>query len=240
MRKNISIFVVLAGILLCSFVTETAEPGKRVYRLANDTHVFEIYNDSTFKYKYVIDTFIDVVSEGKWTSKNGRDLLLNSYHQAPPIPLVVEIKKTPDSKRSRQLHVELINDKGRENDFFVIPMSNRVSLPFYSGSRGSQVIETVFLIENLSFKIIKKPEENTRPKPTVYHHKISLPPMFTNKYTEQVKLNLPPGESAYITIKINDADFGKRTFTNTPIQIKGRELIFRDSDSDKVFKLKLQ
>lgn len=240
MRKSISILLVLMGLLLCSFVTETAEVGKRVYRLANDTHVFEIYNDSTFKYKYVIDTFVDVVSEGKWRSKNGRDLILNSYEQEPPIPLIVEIKKTPDSKRARQLHVELINDKGREHDFFVIPMSNRVSLPFYSGSRGSQVIETVFLIENLSFKIIKKPEENTRKKPTVYHHKISLSPMYTNKSTEEVKLNLPPGESAYITINLKDDSFKKRIFTNTPIQIKGKDLIFRDSDSEKVIKLKQQ
>ena len=167
MKKSISILFALSGLLLCSFVTEKTA-SKKVYSLGtNNTHVFEIYSDSTFSYKYVIDTFIDVVSEGTWTVRKNKDLILNSYNPEPPIPLEIERAPTPNSRQARHLHINLISDKGNEDDFFVIPQTNRVTLPLYSKQRGSQVIETVFLIDNISFIIEKKPKENTRPKPKV-------------------------------------------------------------------------
>lgn len=237
MKKSISILLALSGLLLCSFVA-AQDGSKKVYRLGYDTHLFEIYADSTFKYQYVVDTFIDVVSEGKWRSKNGRDLILNSYEQEPPIPLVVERMASPNNK-IRQVHIDLTGAKGKEHDYFVLPFTNRVTLPSYNRKRGSQVIETAFMIDRMSFMIIKEPAENTRPKPTIYYQKVSLPPAYTNKMTEEVQLRLHPGESARITIDVSKADFGKRTFTNTPIQIRGKDLTFKDTDSDKVFKLKL-
>lgn len=229
--------MILSGILFCSFVTDKTT--KRIYSLGNDTHLFEINSDSTFQYKYVVDTFIDIVSEGKWKSKNSKDLILNSYVEPTPIPLVVQKKKTPNSKTVRQVHVEFISDRGNPQDYFVMPYTNRETMPAYNRKRGSQVIETAFLIDSIYFKILKQPEENSRPKPTIYYHKVSLPPMYTSKETEKVELKLNPGESAYITIKVNDNDFSYRTFKNTPIHIKGKELIFKDSDSNKTFKLKL-
>lgn len=241
MKKSISILLLaLSGLLLCSFVTEKTA-SKKVYSLGtNNTHVFEIYSDSTFRYQYVIDTFIDVVSEGTWTVRKNKDLILNSYNPEPLIPLEIERAPTPNSRQARHLHINLISDKGNEDDFFVIPQTNRVTLPLYNKQRGSQVIETVFLIDNISFVIEKKPKENTRPKPKVYHHKISLPPVYTNKETEQVSLRLNPGESAHITIRIKDEDFKHRTFRNTRVQIKGKDLSFIDTDVNKLVKLKLQ
>lgn len=237
MKKSISIALILSAILFCSFTDD--KTSKRVYSLGNDTHLFEINSDSTFIYKYVVDTFIDVVSEGKWRSKNGKDLILNSYVEEAPIPLIVQKKKTPNSKTVRQVHIEFISDKKNEQDFYVIPFTNRNTMPNYNRKRGSQIIETAFLIDSMYFSIIKQPEENTRPKPTIYYQKQSLPPMYTNKKTEAVELRLPPGESAYITINVKDTDFSHRTFNNTPVQIKGKHLIFKDSDSGKTFNLKL-
>lgn len=237
MNKSTGLALLFSVILFCSFTND--KTSKRIYSLGNDTHLFEINSDSTFQYRYVVDTFIDVVSEGNWRSKNGKDLILDSYRQEVPIALTVQKKRTPNSKTVRQVHIEFISDKGNEQDFYVIPITNRNTMPSYNWKRGSQVIETAFLIDSMAFKIVKQPEENTRPKPTVYYHKQSLPPMYANKETEAVELRLPPGESAYITIRVKDEDFSKRTFTNTPIQLKGKELIFSDSDSGKTFKLKL-
>ncbi len=208
------------------------------YIQKDNSNYLELRADGTYHYEYRTDTFIDLVSDGTWVKKDSKTIVLNS--DIEPIQPEVEWEKipTPCSHRDRHLNVEVLADEYNETDFFVVPITKRMTVPNYrSGQRGSHTVETAFLIDSISFKIIKEPVDNPRPRPQKFFHKQALPPKYEVLETEKLKLMLNPGESANVTIFLFNEDFEIKTFKNKELTLKGKTILYRDEQDEKTYEL---
>lgn len=228
-------------ILLISIVSALsvyAQSPVGIYVEKDNSNYLEIKSDGTFIYEYRTDTFIDLKSEGKWEMKGSKTIVLNS--DLEPIQPEVEYEKipTPGSKRDRHINVEVIADEYNEKDFFVVPVTSRVTVPNYEGGeRGSHTMRTAFLVDNISFKIIKDPVDNPRPRPQQFFHKQAPPPKYEVLETESLPLMLNPGESANVTIFLFNEDFTYKTFKDKEVSLSKKGVMYKDDTNGKTYEL---
>ncbi|MDR0206146.1 MAG: hypothetical protein LBI45_02680 [Bacteroidales bacterium] len=99
--------------------------------------------------------------------------------------------------------------------------------------RGSYCIYLEKPFRSLYFKIEKQPKwirYTGRIQPTYYTLK-----------TEEINVQIQPGELVKVTISVNDSLFSYRIFDNTELKIKDKKLIFKDSEeNNKTNKLYLK
>lgn len=239
MKLSRTIFTSLVLLLSCSAALVAQNP-VGIYSKNKCPYYFDIRADGTYRYEYRVDTFIDQVSEGTWELKDKKTILLNSDEDTT-LPVEYEIIPTPGSHRDRHLYIELESDNFNEDDFFVIPVNKRVTVPDYAAAtRGSQTITTAFLVDSMKFKIKKDPVDNPRPKGKQYFIKQAAPPTYAILETDMIKLMLHPGQSAKIKIYLYDDDFGYRMFKNTPLKLEGKGIKFKDEDENFTYELERQ
>lgn len=235
MRVNSYFLLLLTTIIYASSANAQSPVGR--YIQSDNSHHLDLKADGTFIYEYRTDTFIDLTSDGTWELKD-KKVILNSYMEVIHPEVEFERVSTPGSKRNRHLNIELISDKYNEDDFFIIPVNKRITVPDYSaGTRGSHFMETAFLIDSMAFIIVKDPVDNPRPRPKEYFHKQAASPKYEVLQTEMVSMMLHPGESANVTIYVYNEDFEYKTFENFPVAISKKGLLYKDEGDGKTYEL---
>lgn len=232
---KIKFFIPLLILLSVHIFNAYGQAGTYVQK--DNSNYLELNADGTYHYEFRTDTFIDLVSDGTWEKKDSKTIVLNS--NIAPIQPEVEWKKTSiPGSRERHINIEVITDEYNESDFFIIPITSKITVPNYrSGQRGTYTMETAFLIDNISFKIIKEPIDNPRPHPEKFFQKQALPPKYEILETETLPLMLNPGESANVTIYLFNEDFTIKTFKDKELTLKGKTILYRDEQDDKTYEL---
>ncbi len=262
MKRLILPTVVISLLYGCS--TPLSVEG--VYRKQNVVHSFELYSDSTFIYKSVSmpgSSFVDKYSDGHWSRVNEHTIILNSRITKNIIPIRIEKINIEDS--CIQVCESLIIDRNeyQSEDFLVTPyidgvnyldlhpelsdeplrltkrdilglerdITNALEEAFITCppvKRGSYCIDLEKSFNNLYFTIMKQPKTLS----------------FSTYYvlqTEHIDVPIQAGELLNVKICLNDSLFSYRIFNNTELKIKGKTLIFKDSENnDKKYKLFLE